>query len=264
MFLKRNSVPLKWKILFLKSIILPEPYFHAKAFKILQEYNRGEYYDFEGLRITFYPWKTQDNLPSCEYLVESYLFFIFPFLYGGDVCHPMSERESNYYDDINITISPNDIVLDCGAFVGNFTTAAAIKANKGQVFAIEPFQENVEFMQKNIEQNNLKNVTIIQKAVCDKEREVIIHNETDLPSASGIYIRPKKKDPRVIKGMTIDKIYKKYKLKSIDFIKMDIEGMEREALMGAREVITKFKPKLSICLYHLANDYIILPNIIKI
>jgi hypothetical protein len=44
---------------------------------------------------------------------------------------------------------------------------------------------------------------------------------------------------------------------------MDIEGSERNALLGAREAIFKFKPRLSICTYHLKDDPIILQNIIK-
>ena len=39
--------------------------------------------------------------------------------------------------------------------------------------------------------------------------------------------------------------------------------MERDALMGARNVIFKFKPKLSVCTYHLPDDPIVLPKIIK-
>jgi hypothetical protein len=44
---------------------------------------------------------------------------------------------------------------------------------------------------------------------------------------------------------------------------MDIEGNERKAVLGAKEAIYKFKPKLSICTYHLKDDPIIIRDIIK-
>ena len=52
-------------------------------------------------------------------------------------------------------------------------------------------------------------------------------------------------------------------LEKIDFIKMDLEGTELDALKGAFYSIKKFIPKLAICVYHLKNDIYEIPMNLK-
>ena len=49
----------------------------------------------------------------------------------------------------------------------------------------------------------------------------------------------------------------------VDFIKMDIEGAEEAALLGAKEVIKRDMPLLEICVYHRWGDFWNLPLLIK-
>ena len=51
--------------------------------------------------------------------------------------------------------------------------------------------------------------------------------------------------------------------KTVDFIKMDIEGAEKKALLGARETIKKYKPLLVVCIYHRQEDFFEIPFTIK-
>lgn len=264
-FLKRNKIPIKWKILFLESLFIQKKKFCIKFQKILQGYKRGDYYDFNGLKVFFYPFESTPDLHSAEYFVINFLNLILPILYGGNIYHPLSYLEANYFDDRNMRIDPSDIVFDCGGFIGHFTIGASLKANKGKIFVFEPFLENFTLLLKNLDLNKRNNVVLIQKAVSDQENELKFCFQTDVPSGSGIYTKERAKYgyARMVKCITIDQIYKEYHLEKVDFIKMDIEGMERKALTGAKEVISKFKPKLSICTYHLPDDQIVLPKIIK-
>ena len=49
----------------------------------------------------------------------------------------------------------------------------------------------------------------------------------------------------------------------IDYIKYDVEGAEREALEGSREVILRDNPCLLVSLYHRSRDIFELINYIK-
>ena len=49
-------------------------------------------------------------------------------------------------------------------------------------------------------------------------------------------------------------------IKKADFIKMDIEGAEQQALRGAEKSIRRFKPDMAITVYHSLEDFWQIPQ----
>jgi hypothetical protein len=61
---------------------------------------------------------------------------------------------------------------------------------------------------------------------------------------------------------SIDEFVESSGLRRVNFIKMDIEGAEREALKGARKTLAEMRPKLAISVYHLVDDIRVIANLI--
>lgn len=49
----------------------------------------------------------------------------------------------------------------------------------------------------------------------------------------------------------------------VGLIKLDVEGYELEALIGAKETIKKFKPVIVISVYHKGQDLFEVPKLVK-
>ena len=146
-----------------------------------------------------------------------------------------------------------DYVLDCGSYTGNTTIYFSKRVGPtGKVFAFEPMPETFKKLESNI---NLKNVEVYNCAISN-ESKILHFSDFQAP---GSHVTDSKNFIPVY-STSIDEFVAKNNIQKIDFIKMDIEGSELNALDGAIETCRKFKPKLAICIYHKAEDFITIPQ----
>jgi FkbM family methyltransferase len=157
------------------------------------------------------------------------------------------------YDHPQAHVRPGDVVLDCGAHIGGFTRVA-LRAGARLVVAIEPEQANLAAFRLNFEAElKLGKVKLIEKGVWDKTGRLALHVSRTGDSHSVVLPQNGQRDES-IEVATIDDLAKNLKLTRVDYIKMDIEGAERNALRGAHGVLQRFKPRLAISSYHLKGD----------
>ena len=157
------------------------------------------------------------------------------------------------YDHPRVHVQPGDVLLDCGAHIGGFTRVA-LRAGARLVIAIEPEQANILALKKNFEAElKAGKVRIVEKGVWDKAGRLPLHVSNTGDSHSVVVPQNGKRD-ETIEVTTIDHLASMLKLSHVDFIKMDIEGAERNALRGAHDVLHRLKPRLAISSYHLKGD----------
>jgi FkbM family methyltransferase len=150
----------------------------------------------------------------------------------------------------------NDVIVDLGANIGGFSVKAA-KAigDEGKIIAIEPEPGNLSFLRRNIELNKLHNVTIVPKGVWSRKSRLRFYL---YKTSAGHSVYPPNSYEWAMNNFieievdTLDHILMELGVKNVDFIKMDIEGSEIEALKGMEETLGS-GAKMAVAAYHFVN-----------
>lgn len=175
----------------------------------------------------------------------------------------LAEQATSVYGDGKDGVQPGDIVLDCGANVGVFTHEALSRGAR-LVIAIEPAPENVECLRRNFEFDIAKKqVIVVPKGVWNRDDILTLRVDAG-SSARNSFVGsfgPSMQQVNV-PLTTIDELLADLNLDRADFIKLDVEGAEKQALAGAKSTIAKFHPRLAIAMEHLEDDPVRIPPIV--
>jgi FkbM family methyltransferase len=156
-----------------------------------------------------------------------------------------------------------DVVIDAGGCWGDTSLQFACEVGtRGHVFVFEFVPNNLDVMRKNIGLNPhlAPLITIVENPVGAISGDKMFYLENGPASR----VASTKIDDRYIECaiLSIDQLVVDKKIEKVDFIKMDVEGSELDALKGAEQTIRTFKPKLAICIYHKPDDYWVIPQYI--
>jgi len=146
-----------------------------------------------------------------------------------------------------------DIVLDCGAHVGTFTDLA-LRLGAAKVVAVEPEPSNLECLRRNfVAEIASGRVVPLQLGVWDSPGTLSLKvgaSNSGMNSAVLSY----EGETIQIRVSTIDQVVADLGLPRVDYIKIDIEGAEKNALQGARAILNKYKPRLFVESVHYKNE----------
>jgi FkbM family methyltransferase len=168
-----------------------------------------------------------------------------------------------YFNPEIISLDADEVFIDGGAFNGD-TAEIFIEQTKlvngggyRHIYSFEPDASAYEAAVRNL--NKYKDVNVICKGLWSRDTE--LHFYSDGGNASSSFVIGNCSSS--VQVTSIDSFFKdKYDEELPTFIKMDIEGAEKEALIGAEKAIRRKHPKLAICVYHKPQDIYELPKII--
>jgi len=193
------------------------------------------------------------DLLADEMSRETYIERIKRVFLLSDISHVMVSATEQYFDE-KVELTEQEVFVDCGAYIGD-TAMEFIQRVNGkyrQIYMFEAEASKFGQIQENLKGYRYK---LYPYGVWSDNRELCF--DADGSSASKVSDNG---EGMQIEVVALDNIEFE---ETPTFIKMDIEGAEKEALMGAANIIATYRPKLAICIYHKRKDLYELPLLMK-
>jgi len=179
---------------------------------------------------------------------------------GARICVPydldsissyvLLEQEDWFEEEIRFVrrwLQPGMQAVDIGANVGVYTVAMAKAVGKrGRVWAFEPTPETADILRLNVQLNDAAHVDLRRAAVSEREGTIAFSVGAD-PVANAVPAGGVAGAGDIeCAAVTLDRTAAEQDWRAVDFIKMDVEGHEREALSGGARFLATASPLLMV------------------
>lgn len=157
-----------------------------------------------------------------------------------------------YFDKTIVSCDENEVFADCGGFIGD-TALKYIECFNDfkRMYVYEPSSDNYGKCKDNLSSYN--SIVVRNAGVGEFSDNMYM----DVSGASSSFVSARNDEYRV-DIVSLDEDIKE----PVTFIKMDIEGYEIPAIIGAKNHILNDYPKLAICTYHIISDIWEIPILI--
>ena len=130
-------------------------------------------------------------------------------------------------------------IIDLGAYIGDTVLYFKKLYPKSTITAVEPLPENIKLLKKNMEENQLENVRIVEAAVSNSQSEIDFYmdsNENGWYTLAGIkdggWGKQQKSRKITVACVTLDDLIES----EVDLLKIDVEGAEEQVLSSSRKL----------------------------
>lgn len=222
---------------------------------VFQRYSKYELYSLSDFMKYYDGYEWAYNFFEDEISKKIILQRLKSYLFYCEMAH--SPFENQYFDQDVMRFSDHEVFADCGCYIGDTALKFIEKMDSkyAYIYGFEPDKANFERAKKNLE--TYKNVELINMGLWNQPGKMLFNSASSSSEVSNI-------GSESIEMTSLDSFFGNSDNHHLPTaIKMDIEGSEKEALLGAKNVVSTVHPKLEICVYHKPQDIFVLPQLIN-
>ena len=135
-------------------------------------------------------------------------------------------------------------IVDVGGNIGYFSLQGAIHSKPGvKIFVFEPDSVNFQSLTKTMKENTFNNVTCEKVAIAQNSGEISLYISPDNLGDHRTFDSGDKRKSELVQVVSLDDYFSDYP-HSIDLLKIDIQGYEHFALIGAKKLLQKQRIKV--------------------
>jgi FkbM family methyltransferase len=185
---------------------------------------------------------------------------IIAFRYGGDLAFSSyKSQEQQYFNDLTLAALPSDrpvSYLDVGAYTGDTLSYLCEKAVVGKAIMFEPDPYSYRQLIENVKLLTMKyfHLKPIVLPLGAGNEFATINLEVG-GEASSLHIQSNMQGD-TSHAVTVAPVDDVMPAECVDFVKIDVEGHDREAIQGMRELLTRSAPVVAVSLYHRPRDFV--------
>jgi len=220
---------------------IKESGFSNDGFPYIQLSNGKIFYGFKPTRVERFVYKFLIKKNAKRNLkIESFRIAL-------DIVYRYLDKDNNLLSHGKyLNLNKGSIVIECGAYIGYYAIKASeIIGKDGYVVAIEPIEENLNLLSKNIKENSIDNIEIVPKGIWNKKSKQKIIREKRQRASINNLASVKTNQEIEIDCDSLDNILKNHDITKDDFIRIQVNGAEIEALKGMEKTLKK-GPKILI------------------
>lgn len=207
----------------------------VRAYSMHVPFQRGK----DRLRVTLEPFIRPRTKTIVTEVPYGQSLEVFCGEYVSDHIYYYGCFETELVMQLGEALEPGMVFLDVGAHVGLYSIVAAARVGEtGKVFAFEPSEETFGLLARNAARSKADVIECTRAAVSSEEGFVELHlGDKSIRASSTMGKATYTSNSETVPTVTLDGFLAARGITAVDAIKMDIEGAERLALLGAHDLL---------------------------
>jgi len=140
----------------------------------------------------------------------------------------------------------DDVIIDCGAFLGFGEVRLAPDLTSGRIIALEASADCHAVLSRNLDANDAGNITPLHAAIWNEVGEMELESGYAQDNSLVSELVNRGEHRQKVETTTIDSLVERFDLDRVSMLSLTVNGAEVEGLLGAEKTLNELRPRIRL------------------